>query len=97
MINVKDDTMEDVHALVAFESVGWSHPDYYTFLVIQQILGNWDRTIGAGKNSSSALCELFATQQLGESLNTFNTCYKYVEPHKQLTLLVILVYLVVML
>jgi len=77
MINVKDDTMEDVHVAVAFESVGWTHPDYYTFLVIQQILGNWDRTIGAGKNSSSALCEIFATHTLGSSLSTFNTCYNH--------------------
>jgi len=75
MITIRDDTMDELHAAVAFQSVGWSHPDYFTFLVIQQIIGNWDRSIGGGKNLSSKLCEEYATHKLVNSLVTFNTCY----------------------
>jgi processing peptidase subunit beta len=75
MITERDDGMPLAHVAVSIESVGWSHPDYYTFLVIQTLLGNWDRSIGGGKNLSSKLCEIIATEELAHSLSTFNTCY----------------------
>ena len=28
--------------------VGWSHPDSVTFMVMQSLLGSWDRTASAG-------------------------------------------------
>lgn len=29
--------------------VGWTHPDSITFMVMQSLLGSWDRTSGAGQ------------------------------------------------
>jgi len=72
---VRDDTMEEAHVALAVEGVGWSHPDYFTFMVFQTIVGSWDRTIGGGKNLSSKLCETIATEKLAHSMTTFNTCY----------------------
>jgi len=72
---VRDDTMEEAHVAVAVEGVSWSHPDYFTFMVFQTIVGSWDRTIGGGKNLSSKLCEIVATEKLAHSLTSFNTCY----------------------
>jgi processing peptidase subunit beta len=72
---VRDDTMEATHVAVAVEGVSWSHPDYYTFMVLQTLVGSWDRTIGGGKNLSSRLCEVVATEKLGHSVTSFNTCY----------------------
>jgi len=46
---VRDDTMEEAHVALAVEGVGWSHPDYFTFMVFQTIVGSWDRTIGGKK------------------------------------------------
>jgi len=74
-ILIRDDTVDTVHMTLAVEAVGWSHPDQYTFQIMQQLLGSWDRSIGGGKNLSSRLCEIFATEELAHSLSSFNTCY----------------------
>jgi len=74
-ILVRDDTLEEAHVAVAVKGVSWSHPDYFTFMVLQAIIGSWDRAIGGGKNLSSRLCEIVASQKLAYSLTTFNTCY----------------------
>ena len=42
----------------------------------QTILGNWDRTMGAGPNMASPLCRKVGEGQLAHSLSTFNTTYK---------------------
>lgn len=76
MITVRDDDVEAAHVVISMEGVSWSHPDYFTFLVVQQIIGSWDRTIGGGKNLSSRLCETVATEGLATSITAFNTCYK---------------------
>jgi processing peptidase subunit beta len=75
-ILIRDDTMDTVHLALAVEAVGWSHPDYFTFMVLQQLIGNWDRSVGGGKNLSSKLCETFAVEELAYSLNSFFTSYK---------------------
>jgi processing peptidase subunit beta len=56
-------------------SVGWSSPDYFTFMVMQTIVGSWDRQIGGGRNLSSAMCERVASEGLAHSFTSFNTCY----------------------
>jgi len=75
-LEVRDDAMEHVHFIVGFEGISASHPDYFTFLVIQNIIGTWDRNIGGGKNLSSRLCEVIGTEETAESMNCFNTVYK---------------------
>lgn len=76
MVTIEDLSMEEVHTVIAVEGVGSSHPDYFTFMLIQTILGSWDRTVGGGKNLSSRICELIATEELCHSFTSFNTCYK---------------------
>jgi len=72
----RDDSMNQIHVAFAVEGVGWDHPDYYTFMVVQTIIGSWDKSIGGGKNLSSRLAETFATENMGTSFNAFNTCYR---------------------
>jgi processing peptidase subunit beta len=72
---IADDTMDDAHVVVALEGLSVSDPDYYTLLVIQTIMGSWDRYIGGGKNLSSRLCETVAVEGLAHSFNTFSTCF----------------------
>jgi len=76
MITVRNDSMQQLHFVLAAPAVGYSHPDFFTFSVIQTIIGSWDRTTGGGKNLSSRLCEQFATENLGYSLNTFHTAFQ---------------------
>jgi len=75
LIQERDDSFNTAHFAMAFESVGWSHPDYYAFQVLQSLIGSWDRSIGGGSNISSKLAETFATEKLAHSISSFNTTY----------------------
>eukprot|EP01120_Amphizonella_sp_Union-15-10_P008699 TRINITY_DN316_c0_g1_i3.p1 TRINITY_DN316_c0_g1~~TRINITY_DN316_c0_g1_i3.p1 ORF type:complete len:201 (-),score=48.31 TRINITY_DN316_c0_g1_i3:79-681(-) len=67
--------MHQAHVAIAFKGVSWEHPDYFAFLVLQSIVGSWDRNLGAGKNLSSRLAEILSVENLASSLSSFNTCY----------------------
>ena len=54
-VRVRDDTMSTAHIAIAVEGVGWSSPDYFPMLVMQSIIGNWDRSLGAASLTSSSL------------------------------------------
>lgn len=71
----EDPSLAECHFALAFETVGWSHPDSITFMVMQSLLGSWDRTSGAGKNISSSLCKELAREELAHSVMAFNTTY----------------------
>jgi len=75
MVQMRDTSIPLVHAAVATKSVGWSDPDYFTFLVLQQLMGNWDRSLGGAKHLSSRLAEQISEAEVAHSLMTFNTCY----------------------
>jgi processing peptidase subunit beta len=45
-------------------------------MVAQTILGQWDRTMGAGPNMASALCRKVGEANIAHSLSAFNTTYK---------------------
>jgi len=74
-IRVRNDDLPLAHIAVAVEGLSWTDPDYFTLLVIQTILGNWDRNVGGGNNLASNLCELIATEYLAHSLTTFHVPY----------------------
>jgi len=60
-MRIRDDTIPYIHAIVGWESVGWNHPQFYNFLVLQQIFGSFSRDAGAGGQQLSArLAEKFA-------------------------------------
>jgi len=75
-LEVRDDAMETIHFIIAHEGISASHPDYFAFMVFQNLIGTWDRSIGGGKNLSSRLCEIVATEELAHSITSFNTVYK---------------------
>jgi len=75
LVTVRDDAQEEAHIVIAAEGVSTTHPDFLTFQLIQTITGNWDRTIGGGKNLGSRLCEVVATEELCHSLNSFQSNY----------------------
>jgi len=74
-VHVRDDDIPLTYTAVAVESVGWSDPHYFVFMLLQTMIGSWDRTLGGGKNLSSRVCEAYAVDNLAHSLMTFNTCY----------------------
>ena len=45
-------------------------------MILQQLMGSYDRITGGGKNLTSQLCYDVAANELANSISTFNTCYK---------------------
>jgi len=76
MVNVRNDDEENQHIAIAVRSVGWTHPDFFVFMLLQTMIGNWDKSLGGANNMVSPLAEKLATQKYASSLMTFNTTYK---------------------
>lgn len=74
---VRNDDMHEVHAAFAYEGVGWTDPNYFTFMVAQAVLGSWNRNSGTGSHLVSRLCETVAADQLGQSVSSFVTPYQH--------------------
>jgi processing peptidase subunit beta len=45
-------------------------------MLMQTMLGSYDRASGLGKNVASRLCQEIAQHECAHTLTTFNTCYK---------------------
>ncbi|KAK8811755.1 hypothetical protein WA538_000540, partial [Blastocystis sp. DL] len=71
-----DDKYPFCSIAVAFEAEGWSHADALVFMIIQTVVGQWNRMSGAGTNLPSAFCSTVAHEDLAHSVSTFFTCYK---------------------
>jgi processing peptidase subunit beta len=74
-VTIRNDEMPACHVALAFEGAAYSDPDYFVFLVMQTLLGSWDRNLGSGKNLVSRLAEEVATDGLAHSFSAFNTPY----------------------
>ena len=64
------------HIALAVESGSWLSEHAFPLMVMQQLLGSWDRTGGAGANQASKLTQTVAEMELAHSVSSFNTCYK---------------------
>ena len=90
-VRVRMDDMPLAHIALAIESGSWTSEHAFPLMVMQQLLGTWDRTGGAGANQASKLTQTVAESELAHSVASFNTCYKdtglfgvysVCEPHK---------------
>jgi len=73
---VLDEKKEEAHMCLAFEGASWKSEWAFPLMCLQTVIGNWDRTSGAGANIPSSLGRLVAQKELCHSFTTFNTCYK---------------------
>lgn len=69
----EEDDKPLAHIAYAAKSVEWSHADHFPFIVLQTLLGSWNRS--QGKNTSSRICEEVAAEGLAHSVTHFNTVY----------------------
>ncbi|BFZ64055.1 Mitochondrial-processing peptidase subunit beta [Saitoella coloradoensis] len=74
-VRVRDDTMPAAHIAIAVEGVSWKHPDYFTMLVMQSIIGNWDRALGNASELGSRLSHMVSKNHLANSYSSFSTSY----------------------
>jgi processing peptidase subunit beta len=74
-VRLRDDTMGTANIAIAVEGVSWSDPDYFTALVTQAIVGNWDRAMGQSAYLGSKLSNFVSQNNLANSFMSFSTSY----------------------
>jgi len=75
-LRYRDDREHLAHIAIAVESASWTSEHTFPLMIMQTLLGCWDRTSGSGANMASKLCKTVAEQEAAVSVLTFNTSYK---------------------
>jgi processing peptidase subunit beta len=74
--SVKFNSDDTARIAIAYESASWTSEYAFPLMLMQTMLGSYDRTSGLGRNQASRLCQEVAENELAHSVSTFNTCYK---------------------
>jgi len=74
-VNHRDDDLPLAHVAIAFEGLSWKHPDSFALMVMQSMLGCWNRSSIMGANIASPMCQYIAENDLAHSVMSFNTTY----------------------
>ncbi|KAI9025530.1 Metalloenzyme, LuxS/M16 peptidase-like protein [Hyaloraphidium curvatum] len=74
-VHARYDEYPVAHVAMAVEGVSHTNPDFWPLLVLQSIVGTWDRSLGAAGNVSSKLAQNLANGNLANSFMSFNTSY----------------------
>lgn len=75
-VRVDDEAMPLAHLAVALEGASWTDSNSIPLMVIQTLIGSWNKTVGVGNCSGSALARRVSTEDLAESMMAFNTNYR---------------------
>jgi processing peptidase subunit beta len=74
-VRIRDDTLPTANIAIAVEGVSWKDDDYFTALVTQAIVGNWDRAMGYSAYMGSKLSAIVSQNNLANSFMSFSTSY----------------------
>lgn len=74
--SVKFNSDDTAYVAIAYESASWTSEYAFPLMIMQTLLGAYDRTQGLGRNHASRLCQEVAEHELAHSISTFNTCYQ---------------------
>ncbi|KAH8648027.1 mitochondrial processing peptidase beta subunit mitochondrial precursor [Tricladium varicosporioides] len=74
-IRLRDDTIPTANIAIAVEGVSWKDDDYFTALVTQAIVGNWDKAMGNAPHMGSKLSGIVHQNDLANSFMSFSTSY----------------------
>jgi processing peptidase subunit beta len=74
-LRIRDDTIPTANIAIAVEGVSWNDPDYFTALVTQAIVGNYDKAMGNAPHQGSKLSGFVHTHDLANSFMSFSTSY----------------------
>ncbi|PUZ55112.1 hypothetical protein GQ55_5G185800 [Panicum hallii var. hallii] len=75
-VRVENWKMPLAHIAIALKGASWTDPSSIPLMVIQSILGSWNRSIGVGNCSGSSLTRGVSNGNLAEGLMAFNTNYR---------------------
>lgn len=76
LYSVKFNSDETAHIAIAYQSASWTSEYAFPLMLMQVMLGSYDRTQGLGRNHASRLGHDIGEKDLAYSVSTFNTCYK---------------------
>lgn len=74
-VRIRDDTIPTANIAIAVEGVSWSDDDYFTALVTQAIVGNYDKALGNAPHTGSKLSAFVHKNDLATSFMSFSTSY----------------------
>ncbi len=74
-VRIRDDTIPAAHIALAVEGVSWNDDDYFTALVTQAIVGNYDKAMGSAPHQGSKLSSFVHHNNLANSFMSFSTSY----------------------
>ena len=75
-VRIRFDSDDTAHVAFAFEGASWTSEYAFPLMLMQTMLGSYNRASGLGKNVASKMCQEVAEHELAHSITTFNTCYK---------------------
>ncbi|XP_021806378.1 probable mitochondrial-processing peptidase subunit beta, mitochondrial [Prunus avium] len=75
-VRMFDSDLPLAHFAVAFNGASWTDPDSIPLMVMQAMLGSWNKNAGGGKHMGSELAQRVAINDIADSYMAFNTNYK---------------------
>lgn len=73
---IRFDSMSEAHVALAFQGASWTSEYAVPLMLMQTMLGSWDRASAGGRNIGSKFAADVAEHELAHSYMTFNTSYK---------------------
>jgi len=74
-VRIRDPDLPTINFAVAFKGAAWSDPDSVPLMVMQQMLGSWNKQSGVADTGSSTLSQICYQNKLCNSYMAFNTNY----------------------
>ncbi|XP_041007660.1 probable mitochondrial-processing peptidase subunit beta, mitochondrial isoform X1 [Juglans microcarpa x Juglans regia] len=75
-VRIIDDDIPLAQFAVAFNGASWTDPDSIALMVMQAMLGSWNKSASGGKHMGSNLAQRIGINEIAESMMSFNTNYK---------------------
>ncbi|KAL0014729.1 hypothetical protein SO802_001798 [Lithocarpus litseifolius] len=75
-VRIIDDDIPLAQFAVAFSGASWTDPDSIALMVMQAMLGSWNKSASGGKHMGSELAQRVGINEIAESMMSFNTNYK---------------------
>ncbi|CAL5441912.1 unnamed protein product [Camellia sinensis] len=75
-VRIIDDDIPLAQFAVAFNGASWTDPDSIALMVMQSMLGSWNKNAGGGKHMGSELAQRVGINEIAENMMAFNTNYK---------------------
>ncbi|GER31310.1 mitochondrial processing peptidase [Striga asiatica] len=74
-VRMLDDDVPLAQFAIAFEGSSWTDPDSIALMVMQSMLGSWNKNVSGGKHMGPELAQKIAINEIAESFMAFNTNY----------------------